>query len=422
MPISLRSFLATLCTCVLFTQLSEAAGLPDGTSLSTGKWQGVVPCVSGADGLYPIEMQINGSGSPFPARVSGETYGPYSSRQEVSFTTQIHKSDVYATYFPRIEPAYVTTQENGRADDKLVFINGPTAKYLWSAGTPRGFGGKCVEAILVQEDETMLPSYRGHNDFCGQVSAWSRSAPSTKARIERTIQRGSIPGYDPKIALIGHQFSTEIFDRRYFRRDFSTFSNTEIRNLVYRLRDCARYSKRAHSLIENMDWFFSRKLLSDWQRLYPHVVSVRLGRSYTQFYSFEDPIPNSFLQPMERLLQQVRDANRNKEKIDSDLENLFLQPESPELRRAISSFLSKHSRTLMFLDFEYVGEVLNLVNTRREMLRASESLALRFRLSEYPKLPPPNQGSGERLIDDALLRPLTDEEIRELEQNVEQDF
>ena len=415
-PISFSSFFAALCAWLIFSQHCEAAGgYPEGTTLEPGKWQGVTPCVSGNTGLYPVEMRISTSRTPFTMEVSART----DRRRTSKYTTEVHLSDVLSYMYPKIEPAYVTIQDNGRADDKIVFIQGPTSKYLW-AYTPRGFS-KCVEAVLVQENESLLPYYRGHNDFCTQVSAWSRNVPGIRQKIRSTTQRGAIPGYDPKIALIGHQFSGEVFDRRYFRRDFSTFSDTEIRDLIYRLRDCARYSVRAHSLIEEMDWFFSKKSLSDWQRFYPLVATANISRGYG-IYHFEDPIPRDTLQPIESLLRQVRDAKRNRESIDNDLEDLFLQPESLELRRAISNFLAKHSRTLMFLDFEYVGEVLNLINARREMLRTSEALASRFRLSEYPKLPPPNQGSGERLIDDALLRPLTDEEIRELEQNVEQDF
>jgi len=228
-------------------------------------------------------------------------------------------------------------------------------------------------------------------------------------------------GYSHQLAVFGNQFSNRTF-MRYFGRNFENFSDEELVRFLYRMRDCARYSPLGHHIVNQVAWLFDPKIIESWQRKYPHTIRLRAGTSYFGYFDFEEPLPSEFIQTSIRKLQSIRKAQTEVANINHDLNVLFMQPESEELEYLIEEFRRKHLYTLNLLDSAYSGGVLKEVRARWEMLQASRALASRFKLSEYPKLPPPSKSNESFFLDDTLLIPLTDDEILELERDVVQDF
>lgn len=381
--------------------------------ISSGRWQGITPCVGGSAGYYAIEYKVRAKGE------GGTLLATYETDRVYRKTFKDHKRYIRKARRARgIQYEYVDAK--GLNSKNMYFFEGPTTTYLWT-GTPNYFSDKCQEAILVKDNTTMFPNLAGHNEFCSKASGWAGGASYARDRIAKASNRLQIPGYNLGLALFGHQFSDRIFIKN-FGRPFSDFSDTEIVDFIYRIKDCSRYSSSARHVRKDVNWLFEEQTIKKWAGMYPIWVTQNINRKYYYYYNFTEALPRSYLSNVTSILKEVRNASQRKQKIEDDLDSIFAQPESPELHDTISDFLSDHSRTLMFLDANFAVEVLELIAARREMLRASEALAKQFQLSEYPKLPPPDTQANARLVDDALLRPLTDEEIRLLEQSVEQDF
>lgn len=389
-----RIFLLPLFMCLAFTVEAHAQ---KSVPIEKGSWSGVHQCFNGQ---MPVNFYVHGtsSGSRVDVSYSHMKY-TYSSAKDRKFTAKLKK-----TKDRRYDPLYKVKY------DTVVVFQGLTRKYLWE---PTGISGstKCHGAVLVQDRPGLFLDYKTNNELCYGVRNWLGDPKRVRSIISNAVSRSQLSGFDIDLAVWGHYFSDRHFNK-HFGRNFSGLDADELLEVIAMMHDCARYSTSNRHIIGKVSWFFDPQTVGRWASLFP------FGGLYGMSW---DPSNNSVWVAQERfaLIQQ---AAKTRETIDQSITELFLEPESPELKGKIDRLRTTVVKDLVFQEVSFIQEVLNLLSARDEMLRASEALAVQFRLSEYPKLPPPHNQADARLVDDALLKPLTDQEILLLEQSVEQDF
>ena len=140
---------------------------------------------------------------------------------------------------------------------------------------------------------------------------------------------------------------------------------------------------------------------------YAHIITEYQNTMYLHMGTFKNS-----------RISDIAVASRRRADIDGEIENIFREPESVSLGKRLDDFVEKHDNDFIHLPLPYLRRVLNLIDARKSMLKASASLAKKFNLSEYPKLPPPDDLTAENLPDDEILKPLTKDEIRRLEEPI----
>lgn len=388
------SFLLPLFLTVVF---ATGAYAQKSVTIENGTWSGVHQCFNGQ---MPVEFHIHGtsSGSRVDVSYSHMEY-TFSSAQDRKSSTKLKKTKDWK-YDPLYKVGY----------DTIVVFQGLTRKYIYE---PTGISGsqKCYGTVLVQDRPGLFPNYKTNNELCVGVRDWLGDPKRVRSRILDAVARSQLYGFDIDLAVWGHYFSDRHFSK-FFTRDFSMLNDQELLEVIAMIHDCARYSTNNRYIIGNISWFFPPNEVGRWASLFPFR-----GHKGMVWHPSRSSIRNA-----QEKLVLIQSAAKTRDAIDQAITDLFLEPESPQLKGKIESLRNRVVKDLVFQEVSFIQEVLNLLSARDEMLRASEALAKQFQLSEYPKLPPPDTQADARLVDDALLRPLTDEEIRLLEQSVEQDF
>ena len=393
---------ALLIAIISASRLAHAAGTE--TTIDVGTWSGVETCIYG---VMRVEVTVRGTtnGSQVDYKFWDKKY-TYSSPKlaDRSGTLRRTKDRPY-------DIVYEVRVKN-RGTQKLIIFDEPTSKYMWAVGglIPRA---KCGSAYLVPDEADLFPKYSKHRDFCERMTSWVSDVDRARGTIRAFVQRTGINGYDQEKALWGHQFSEAVFTSR-FGRSIRTFSNQELDRLIYKIRDCARFSEVASYTLKRVGWFFDKNTISRWASMFPFRTYARTDAQL----GFNERFRDGYFRERQERLRAIQAASTSRNEIDGALERIFTLPESPELRAEMQAFSRMLTAKLVYQDIPYAEEVMSLYAAKLEMLRASEALAARFRLSNYPKLPAPDERSANVQVDDEVLKPLTDAEIEELEKPV----
>lgn len=358
------------------------------TTIEAGTWSGVQACRSG-----PAYVFINIHGISNGSEIEGSYWHErYKKRMSFKGKLRQYKDRPY-------EIIYNIAGETG------IIFQGKTIKYMNILSGP-GPVGLCGDAYLVPDEPEIFPEKPNHLGLCQSISSWVRDIDSVKEKIASFAPRSGIVGYNQDLALWGHQFSDKYFSS-HFGRTLGDFSEEGLGRLIYKIRDCARISKQADFILERIDWFFDRSTVGGW--------TSRYGRSRL---GFTGTFKNGYFEERLQRLQEIQAVGKKRAEIDQAIERILYMPESPELRVEMQSLSDLLRRTLVYQEVSYAEEIMSLYASKLEMLRASEALAEKFRLSSYPKLPAPDGQSAKLQVDDEVLKPLTDEEIEELEKPV----
>lgn len=411
--LALQIALACRCfaSCALLTILLvltwSSRGVAQTPDTLAGQWHGEARCGNllklaalypkqHSGGTYLGELSVNRLFSGVPVSLSLVGSGQVSIKQTKRVGFAVQKGDRF----------YLSSSDFINRTTELLSMESGAAFLIVARPSSQCDTLYLVKVAHTPQSQRAAAYADDFNEYCESVvQAWFRPAAEAITAMTRFKEQNKflLEQYDPLTALaasLGSDQNTQVA----FGKVFSEMSTPERGALIDHLQMCIRYSwnRKEMSKLAEPIW---RDLVTGWQRQFPNVdIRHQFARKSELSVSTEQLVEANRRQSDPALWQAIVD----------DLDEIRNMKETSDLQVELQRLLRSRARDLSFLPPEHIMEYVAAIVARIDMLKAAQELMRNWQLDQLPKLPAPSAEAQKTLSDDSFLKPLTDEQFREL--------